>query len=82
MYTEDIIYSFSTTIGPHVCNSWNITEQKEIENIMQCPSIKSAPLWYGSGFFLKGRYYYAFIVLKNAKTHFFKWNFIHFFLIS
>jgi len=43
---------------------------------MQCPSIKSPPLWYGSGFFLKQRYYYAFIVQK-CKTHkFFEWNFI------
>jgi hypothetical protein len=24
---------------------------KRIEKIMQCPSMKSPPLWYGSGFF-------------------------------
>ncbi len=62
MYTKYITYSFSTAIGPHVCDSWNITKQKEIEKIIQCPSIKSFPLWYDSGFFLKGRYYYAFII--------------------
>jgi len=38
---------------------------------MQCPSIKSPPLWYGTGFFLKQIYYYAFIVQKCKKhTHF------------
>jgi hypothetical protein len=41
-------------IGPHVYDSWNITKQKEIEKIMQCPFIKS-PCWYGIGFFLKRR---------------------------
>ncbi len=57
-------------IRPHVCDSWNINKQKEIEKIMQCPSIKSPPLWYANGFFLKGRYYYALIVKKCKKTHF------------
>jgi hypothetical protein len=57
-------------IGPNVCDSWNITKQKEIEKLMQCPFIKSHLLWYGSGFFLKGRYYYAFITKKCKKTHF------------
>jgi len=33
--------------------------------IMQCPSIKSHSLGYGSGFLLKGRCYYA-----CKKTHF------------
>jgi hypothetical protein len=70
MYIEYIIYNFSTTIGSHVCDSWNITKQKEIEKIMQCPSIKSFPLWYGTGFFLKGKYYYAFIHKRCKKTHF------------
>jgi hypothetical protein len=41
---------FSTTIGPHVYDSWNFIKQEKIEKIMQCPSIKSPPLWYGSGF--------------------------------
>jgi len=36
-------------IGLHVCDSWNITKQKEIEKIMQCPSLKSPFLWYGRG---------------------------------
>jgi len=61
------------TIGPHVCGSWNITKQKKIEKIMQCPSIKSPILSYGSGFFLKF-FYYAFIV-KNAKKHIFLMKF-------
>jgi len=70
MYIEYMTYSFSMTIGLHVCDSWNITKQKEIEKIKQCASIKSF-FSYGSGFFLKGRYYYAFIAKKNAKTHIF-----------
>jgi hypothetical protein len=56
-------------IGPLVCDSRNITKKKEIEKIMQCPSIKS-PFWYDSGFFLKGRYYYVFITKKMPKKHF------------
>jgi hypothetical protein len=70
MYTEYITYNFSIAIGPHVCDSWNITKWKKIEKIMQCPSIKSPPLRYGSVFFLKGKYYYAFIT-KNANKHIF-----------
>jgi hypothetical protein len=45
-------------------------QTKEIEKLMQCPSKKSPPLWYSSGFFLKGTYYYAFIAKKMQKTHF------------
>jgi hypothetical protein len=41
---------------------------------MQCPSIKSPPLCYGSGFFFKGKYYYAFIA-RNAKKHIFSMEF-------
>ncbi len=67
---------FSVAIGPHVCDSWNIANQKEIEKIMQWPSIKSPPLWYDNGFLLKGRYYYAFIPKKMQKNTFFEWNFI------
>jgi hypothetical protein len=33
-------YNFSTGLGLHVCGSWNITKQKKIEKLMQCPSIK------------------------------------------
>jgi hypothetical protein len=51
MYLEYIIYSFSTTIRPHVCDAWNITKQKKIEKLMQCPSIKSPSIWYGNGVF-------------------------------
>jgi hypothetical protein len=57
-------------IGPHVYDSWNITKQKKIEKIMQYPSIQSPSLWYGSGFFLKVGYYYAFIIKQMQKTHF------------
>jgi hypothetical protein len=66
MYIKYITYSLSMTIGPHVYASWNITKQKKIGKIMQCSSIKCPHLWYGSGFFLKIGYYYAF----------FEWNFI------
>jgi hypothetical protein len=38
---------------------------------MQCPTIKSLPLWYGSGFLLKIRYYYAFITKQMQKKHIF-----------
>jgi hypothetical protein len=76
MYTKYIIYSFSTTIRPHVYESWNVTKQKKIQKIMQCPSIKSPPFLYGSGFFLKIRYYYAFITEQMLKNTFFECNFI------
>jgi hypothetical protein len=42
---------------------------------MQCPSIKYPCLSYGNGFFLKLRYYYAFII-TNASNTFFESNFI------
>jgi hypothetical protein len=48
--------------------------------IMQCPSIKFPSLWYGIGFFLRGRYNYAFITLKNAKKHIFWMKFHPIFL--
>jgi hypothetical protein len=40
-----IIYNlqFFMAIKPHVYSSWNITKQKKIEKIMQCPFIKSFP---------------------------------------
>jgi hypothetical protein len=60
MYVEYITYNFSKTIRPHVYDSWNITKQKKIEKIMQCPSIKSPPFWYVNDFFLIIGYYYAF----------------------
>jgi hypothetical protein len=62
-------------IGPHVYDSWNITKQKKIEKLMQWPSIKSPLLWYGSSFFLKGRYYYAFITKTNTKKYIFEMEF-------
>jgi hypothetical protein len=38
---------------------------------MQSPPIKSPPLSYDSGFFLKRVHYYAFIIIyKCKKTHF------------
>ncbi len=57
-------------IGLHVCGSWNITKQKKIEKIIQCPFMKSLLLWYGSGFFLKKSYCYAFIAQKCKKIPF------------
>ncbi len=69
MYTTYITYSFLTAIGPHVCDSWNITKQKKIEKIMQCPFIKSPPLWYGSGFFLKKDIMHS-LLNKCKTTHF------------
>jgi len=76
MYIEYITYKFSTTIRPHVCGSWNITKQNKIEKMIQRPFIKSPRLWYGSGFFLKRRYYYAFIAEQMQEDTFFEWNFI------
>jgi hypothetical protein len=67
MYIQYITHSFSTAIRPHVCDSWNITKDNKIEKIIQCPSIKSPPFWYGSGFFKKYIYYYALIVQKCNK---------------
>jgi hypothetical protein len=70
MYIKYITYSFLTAIRPHVYDSWNITKQKKIEKIMQFPFIKSPLLWYGSGFSLKIRYYYACITNNYKTTHF------------
>jgi hypothetical protein len=75
-YTKYIIYNFLTTIRPHVYDSWNITNQKKIESIMQCSTTKFPPLWYGSGFFLKKKCYNAFIVIKVQKNTVFQLNFI------
>jgi len=69
MYIQYITYNFSTVIGLHVCDSWNITKQKKIGKIMQCPFIKS-PLWYGSDFF-PTKDIIMHLLFKNAKnTHF------------
>jgi hypothetical protein len=57
-------------IGLHVCASQNITKQKNIEKIMQCPFIKSPSFLYGSVFFLKRIDYYAFIAEQLNKNHF------------
>jgi hypothetical protein len=66
-----ITYNFSIAIGPHVYGSWNIIKQKKIEKVMQCPSRKSLPLWYGGGFFLK-KDIVMHLLFKNVKnTHFF-----------
>jgi hypothetical protein len=81
MYTKYIIYSFSTATGLHVYDSWNITKQKKIEKIIQFPSIKSPPFWYGSDFFLK-KDIIMHSLLKVQKKHIFwmefhpkTWNF-------
>jgi hypothetical protein len=70
MYTKYITYSFLTAIGPHVYDSSNIAKQKKIEKIMQCPSIKSPFLWYGSGFFLKKNIIMHSLLNKCKTTHF------------
>ncbi len=62
MYVEYKLYVFLTTIRSHVCSSQNITKFKKTKNIMQSPSIKSFSLSYGSDFFSKNIYNYAFIV--------------------
>jgi hypothetical protein len=72
MYTKYIIYNFLATIGPHVYDSWNITKKNKIEKIMQCPSIKSPPFWYGSGFFLKNDIIMHSLLKKCKKIHFLK----------
>jgi hypothetical protein len=69
MYTKYITYYFLATIGPHVYDSWNITKQKKIEKII---SIKSFPFWYGSGFFFKIKYHYAFITKQMQENTFFE----------
>ncbi len=76
MYTEYIIYNFLVAIGLHVYDSSNNTKQKKIEKILQCPSIKSPLLRYGSGFFFKNTYYYTFLIKQMQKNIFFEWNFI------
>jgi hypothetical protein len=43
-------------IGSHVCGSWNNTKKNKIEKVMQCPFIKSPPLWYGSEFTLEKKH--------------------------
>jgi hypothetical protein len=72
MYVEYIIYIVSTSIGPYVCNSWNITKKIKI---MQCSSIKSSPLSYINGFSWKENNI-MHLLFKNAKKHFFEWNFV------
>jgi hypothetical protein len=42
----------------------------------EMPFIKSPSFLYGSGFFLKKRYYCAFITKKMQEYTFFEWNFI------
>jgi hypothetical protein len=46
-----ITYNFSTTKGPYVYDSWSFIKNIFFEKIMQCPPIKSPPIWYGNGFF-------------------------------
>jgi hypothetical protein len=73
MYIHYITYNFSMAIGPHVCDSWNITKQKKFEKIMQCPFLKFPLFWYGSGVFFK-KDIIMHLLLKN--THIF-WKKIH-----
>ncbi len=55
-------------MGPHVYDSRNITKQKKIEKIMQCPFIKFLLFDVIVVFSLKIRYYYAFITKKMQKN--------------
>ncbi len=61
-----ITYNFFTTIGPHVCGSWNITKQKINEKIMECPSINYLHVLYGSGFFFFLKLIIMHLLLQNA----------------
>jgi hypothetical protein len=46
MYIQYITYKFLTTVGPHVCDSWNITKQKRIIcNAMPIYKISSSLIW-------------------------------------
>jgi hypothetical protein len=73
MYTNYITYSFSTTIGPNMFMIHETLPKKtKVEKMMQYLSIKSPLLWYGSGFILKIRYYYAFIAKQMQKNTFFE----------
>jgi hypothetical protein len=46
-----------------------LPNKRKLKKLMQCSSIKSPLLWYGSSFFLK-KYYYAFVTKQMQKTHF------------
>jgi hypothetical protein len=48
-----------------------LPNKKKFEKILQCPFMKFPSLWYGSNFFLKIRYYYAFILEHMEKKHIF-----------
>jgi hypothetical protein len=74
-YIKYITYSFSTAIGLHVCDSWNITKQFFFEKIIQCSFIKSLPLWYGSGFSLKIYILLCIHCWTNARKHIFQMEF-------
>jgi hypothetical protein len=64
-------------MGLHVCGSWKIAKIKKIEknNAMPIHKISSSLIWVVV-FFLKKRYYYAFIIQKWKEHTFFEWNFI------
>jgi hypothetical protein len=58
-------------IGPHVCDSWNITKQKKTEKNNAMPIYKISFFKYGIGFSLKIFLIYAFnIKSMQKKTHF------------
>jgi hypothetical protein len=52
--------------GLHVCDSWNNTKWKKIENILKCSFIKFPPLSYDNGFFFK-IYIIIYLLLKKCK---------------
>jgi len=68
MYIKHITYSSLASMGPHLYDSWNITKQKKIEKIMQCPYTKYPPLWYGSVFFPKNM---KLLCIHIKQMHFF-----------
>jgi hypothetical protein len=65
MYIKYVNYILSMAIKPHVCDSWNITKQKK--NVFS--SLKSPPLWYGSGFFIFKNITMHFVPNKLKQTH-------------
>jgi hypothetical protein len=66
MYTT---YKFSTTIGPHVCGSRDITKQNKIEKL--CNADLQNLLLFNMVVVFIEKYYYAFIVKQMQKKHIF-----------
>ncbi len=71
MCIKYIMYIFSMTIGPHVCDSSHITKPKKNEKIMQCPFIKSPFFFKVMVFSQKEKFIMHLLLKKWKKTHFF-----------